>query len=179
MKASSPATSNGHQVPSKSEFSVSLKIHRWRQRAGSSPATGTTLKPLKNQGFQGFFLPLAEVEIRCVGCCRKPLFELFPRKTGGRKPLLCLAFSALPRSRRSFRASADAAGSNGGRKKAASAQEIVHDCLRGSNLRAVYRKSSAAKPTPTAPRKIGSQTQAAPEAMPIMRSVAEPVRSST
>ena len=92
----------------------------------------------------GFFLPLAEVEIRCVGCCRKPLFELFPRKTGGRKPLLCLVFSALSRSRRSFRASADAAGSNGGRKKAASAREIVHDCLRGSNLRAVYRKSSAA-----------------------------------
>ena len=38
-----------------------LKIHRWRQRTGSSPVTGTKYKPLKSQWFQGFSLRAARV----------------------------------------------------------------------------------------------------------------------
>ncbi len=60
MEASSAATSNGRQVPSKSEIFVSLKIRRQRWRTGSTPVTGTRrvvqkrCTPEKPRKFLGF-----------------------------------------------------------------------------------------------------------------------------
>ena len=74
-----------------------LKIHWWRHRAGSTPATGTIPKPLREQGF-GIFFDLPGDDIWC-GCfcyrsdifpCRRifrvcnPLSQRFSRFFGGR-----------------------------------------------------------------------------------------------
>jgi hypothetical protein len=56
-------TSNGRYLLSKSAFPAALKIHRWRHRAGSTPATGTkgsTENPLR-RAFSN--------SIPCIGWC--------------------------------------------------------------------------------------------------------------
>ena len=57
-----------------------LKIRRQRWRAGSTPATGTTAKPLISLGFGGFSMEIG-CHSSCVCCCDPDLCLVVSRKS--------------------------------------------------------------------------------------------------